>query len=102
MDDSWKQDPRLKSMSREKIELLTRFSERLKSADKNSLAEALASINREARQKGLSFNDQENRPYGEHFERPHASLRAEKAEPSENAGKKAGRSSLSGNRLHKI
>ena len=59
MDDSWKQDPRLKSMSREKIELLTRFSERLKSADKNSLAEALASINREARQKGLSFNDQE-------------------------------------------
>ena len=35
MDDSWKQDPRLKSMSREKVELLTRFSERLKSADKN-------------------------------------------------------------------
>ena len=36
MDDSWKQDPRLKSMSREKVELLTRFSERLKSADKTS------------------------------------------------------------------
>ena len=29
MDDTWKKDPRLASMSQEKLELLTNFSERL-------------------------------------------------------------------------
>ncbi len=59
MDDTWKTDPRLASMSREKLELLTKFSERLKQTDKSNLMEAFVSINTEARQRGLSFNDRE-------------------------------------------
>ena len=59
MDDTWKKDPRLASMSQEKLELLTNFSERLKQTDKSSLMDAFLSINREAQQKGLSFNDRE-------------------------------------------
>lgn len=54
MDDTWKKDPRLASMSQEKLELLTNFSERLKQTDKSSLMDAFLSINREAQQKGLS------------------------------------------------
>ena len=47
MDTNWKNDPRLKAMSKEKLNLLTEF------------AEAFMSINMEARQKGIQFNDKE-------------------------------------------
>jgi hypothetical protein len=59
MDTDWKQDPRLKNMDKKKLDFLTGFAERLKKADKNSMMEALASVNLEARQKGIQFNDQE-------------------------------------------
>ena len=59
MDNSWKQDPRLKSMSKEKLELLTEFSGRIGRTEKNKLMEAFLSINLEARQRGIQFNDKE-------------------------------------------
>lgn len=59
MDNSWKQDPRLKSMSKEKLELLTEFSDRIGRTEKNKLMEAFLSINLEARQRGIQFNDKE-------------------------------------------
>ncbi len=59
MDTDWKQDPRLKNMDKKKLDFLTGFAERLKKADKNNMMEILASVNLEARQKGIQFNDQE-------------------------------------------
>lgn len=59
MDSSWKQDPRLKGMSREKLALLTEFADRIEHTEKNKLMEAFMSINLEAQQKGVQFNDKE-------------------------------------------
>ena len=59
MDNSWKQDPRLKAMNKDKLAMLTEFAERIEHSDKNNLMEAFMSINMEARQKGIQFNDKE-------------------------------------------
>ena len=59
MDTNWKNDPRLKAMSKEKLNLLTEFAERIEHTNKNNLMEAFMSINMEARQKGIQFNDKE-------------------------------------------
>lgn len=59
MDTNWKQDPRLKTMSKEKLNMLTEFAERIEHTDKNNLMEAFMSINMEARQKGVQFNNRE-------------------------------------------
>ena len=59
MDASWKDDPRLKSMNREKLNLLTEFAERLEHADKSEIMETLLSVNLEARRRGIQFNDSE-------------------------------------------
>lgn len=59
MDNSWKQDPRLKSMNREKLALLTEFAEKIEHTDKNNLMETFMSVNLEAKQKGIQFNDRE-------------------------------------------
>jgi len=59
MDISWKQDPRLKDISPEKLTLLTQFAEQIERTDKNNLMEAFMTVNLEAQEKGLQFNDQE-------------------------------------------
>ena len=59
MDNSWKQDPRLKAMNKDKLAMLTEFAERIEHSDKNNLMEAFMTINMEARQKGVQFNDRE-------------------------------------------
>lgn len=59
MDTSWKQDPRLKGISAEKLAMLTQFVEQIERTDKSSLMEAFMAINLEAQEKGLQFNDQE-------------------------------------------
>lgn len=59
MDVGWKKDPRLKGMSQEKLTLLTEFANRIEHTDKNKLMEAFMSINLEAQQKGVQFNDKE-------------------------------------------
>lgn len=59
MDANWKQDPRLKAMDKEKLNLLTEFADRLGRTDKNNMMEALMSITMEAKQKNIQFNDKE-------------------------------------------
>lgn len=59
MDNSWKQDPRLKAMNKDKLAMLTEFAERIEHSDKNNLMEVFMTINMEARQKGVQFNDRE-------------------------------------------
>lgn len=59
MDANWKQDPRLKAMNKEKLDLLTAFAERIEHTDKNNMMDALMSITMEAKQKGVQFNDRE-------------------------------------------
>ena len=41
MDDSWKNDPRLKTMDKEKLELLTRFAEQAGRSKKESFPRPL-------------------------------------------------------------
>ena len=41
MDDSWKNDPRLKTMDKEKLELLTRFAEQAGRSKKEELPRPL-------------------------------------------------------------
>ena len=44
MDDSWKNDPRLKTMDKEKLELLTRFAEQAGRSKKEELPQTLMAI----------------------------------------------------------
>lgn len=59
MDTSWKQDPRLRAMAPEKLRLLTDFASRVEAADKSQLMKVFMSINMEAKEKGIQFNDRE-------------------------------------------
>ncbi len=59
MNVNWKQDPRLKKMNPQKISLLTEFAKRVESAPKDQLLPTLLSLNAEAGQKGIQFNDEE-------------------------------------------
>lgn len=59
MDDSWKNDPRLKAMDKEKLELLTRFAAQAGESKKENLPQALMSIYSEAQRMGIHFNDKE-------------------------------------------
>ncbi len=59
MNTNWKQDPRLKKMNPQKISLLTEFAKRVESVPKDQLLPTLLSLNAEASQKGIQFNDEE-------------------------------------------
>lgn len=59
MDNSWKQDPRLKGMSPEKLALLTEFAKRVETSPKDQLMSTLLTLNLEAGEKGIHFTDQE-------------------------------------------
>lgn len=59
MNTNWKQDPRLKNMNPKKLSLLTEFAKRVESAPKDQLLPTLLSLNAEASQKGIQFNDEE-------------------------------------------
>jgi hypothetical protein len=59
MDNSWKNDPRLRTMNPEKLALLTEFADRISRTEKENLMEALLSVNLEAKKRGISFNDSE-------------------------------------------
>ena len=48
-----------KAMNKDKLAMLTEFAERIEHSDKNNLMEAFMTINMEARQKGVQFNDRE-------------------------------------------
>lgn len=59
MDNSWKQDPRVKKMNPEKIQFLTDFAEKIEKSPKNQLSTIFMSLTMEANTKGIHFSDQE-------------------------------------------
>ncbi|MFR3727857.1 hypothetical protein [Lacrimispora sp.] len=59
MNSNWKQDPRLKKMNPKKISMLTEFAAKVESTPKDQLMTTLLSLNAEASQKGIQFNDEE-------------------------------------------
>lgn len=59
MDNSWKNDPRLKAMDKEKLDLLTRFADQVSQSEKEQFPQALMAIHSEARKQGIRFNDKE-------------------------------------------
>ena len=59
MDDSWKNDPRLKTMDKEKLELLTRFAAQAGQSEKEEFPKTLMAIHLEAQKQGIHFSDKE-------------------------------------------
>ncbi|GLC78827.1 hypothetical protein [Lacrimispora brassicae] len=59
MNANWKQDPRLKTMNSQKLSMLNEFAKRVETTPKDQLLPTLLSLNAEASQKGIQFNDQE-------------------------------------------
>lgn len=55
----WKQDPKLKGMDKNKLDLLEDFAERVKRTPQHRLLPSLVSFHMEAQAKGLVFSDQE-------------------------------------------
>ena len=58
MNTNWKQDPRLKGMDPQKLELLTTFA-KVESAPKDQLISTILTLNLKANEKGIHFSDQE-------------------------------------------
>lgn len=59
MNDTWKQDPRVKSMNADKIQFLTDLTSQLENTPKNQLMMKFMTINLEANKKGITFSDSE-------------------------------------------
>lgn len=59
MNTDWKQDPRLKAMSPQKLALLTDFAKKVETTPKDQLISTLLTLNLEANEKGIQFTDQE-------------------------------------------
>ena len=59
MNDSWKQDPKVKAMNPEKIKFLTELTQQLENTPKDQLLMKFMTINMEAGKKGIQFTDQE-------------------------------------------
>ncbi len=59
MNSNWKQDPRLRKMNPQKISMLTEFAAKVESTPKDQLMTTLLSLNAEASQRGIQFNDEE-------------------------------------------
>ncbi|MDO5417635.1 MAG: hypothetical protein Q4F29_10580 [Lachnospiraceae bacterium] len=59
MNDSWKQDPRIKNMDKRKLDLLDSFAGRISQMPKNQLFHAVMELNLEAQKSGIQFSDQE-------------------------------------------
>lgn len=57
MENSWKQDPRLVHMSKEKLEFLEAFAEKAKHASKSELLPMLISISKQ--NPNMNFTDEE-------------------------------------------
>lgn len=59
MNDAWKQDPRLKSMNPEKIQLLSDFTEQLNKTPKDQMLTKFFTLSSEIANRNLSFTNQE-------------------------------------------
>lgn len=58
-NDQWKSDPRLNDMDSAKIEFLTQFADRVQNLNKDQLLPAFTNIQKEAKSKGIEFNEAE-------------------------------------------
>lgn len=56
---SWRNDPRLKGMNPQKLDLLVSFSNRIARLPKNQLLSAFMELNLETQKLGIQFSDQE-------------------------------------------
>ena len=56
---NWKKDPRLKQMPPEKLDYLTSFAQQVAQLPKDKILSAFLSMQMEANQKGIRFNDAE-------------------------------------------
>lgn len=59
MNDTWKQDPRIKAMPPEKIQFLTELTSQIEKTPKKQLLPKFLSITMMASQSGINFDDQE-------------------------------------------
>lgn len=59
MNNNWKQDPRLKGMSPDKLSILSEFAKKVETSPKDQLMSTLLTLNLEAGEKGIRFTDQE-------------------------------------------
>lgn len=59
MKETWRQDPRVKTMQPEKIQFLTDLTAQIEKTPKNKLMPKFLSLTMEANQRGISFSDQE-------------------------------------------
>lgn len=59
MNENWKQDPRIQSMNPEKIEFLSQLTEQIQKTPQNQLLNRFFTMTMEAKQKGITFSDQE-------------------------------------------
>lgn len=59
MNESWKQDPRVKTMNPEKVKFLTDLTNQIQSAPKNQLMQKFLTLTMEANKRGISFSDDE-------------------------------------------
>lgn len=59
MNESWKQDPRVKTMHPEKIQFLTDLTTQIERTPKNQLTQKFLTLTLEANKRGISFSDQE-------------------------------------------
>lgn len=59
MNTKWQSDPRLKTMSPQKLSLLTELAKKVETSPKNQLVSTLLTLNLEAKEKGIQFSDQE-------------------------------------------
>lgn len=57
MESNWKQDPRLKNMSQQKLEFLEQFAEKAKHSTKTELLPLLLNISRQ--NPSMNFTDEE-------------------------------------------
>lgn len=59
MDQSWKQDPRVKTMNAEKLKYLTELAVKIEKTPKKQLMPAFMSLTMDIKAKGIQFTDQE-------------------------------------------
>lgn len=58
-ENNWKQNPRLRMMSQEKLDYITAFADRISKLPKDQLTSAFMTMQLETSQSGIQFNDQE-------------------------------------------
>lgn len=59
MNETWKQDPRVKTMNPEKIKFLTELTSQIERTPKNQLMQKFLTLTLDANKRGISFSDQE-------------------------------------------